>query len=379
VTLYSAASLTPEQRLKLGAGDEGSAVATTTVPQQPLLFASVVAAAKPSPALQVAQRLGLTPEAERLATERLALLQPLLDWTGDPQSRFRFSQLTLQSGQSVTTSSMLAQYIVETNRSKHKLSVSTLWNWKRRYETQGLAGLARNLRADKGQSRFFAQNPAAAKLVASTYLRPYATADSAYNALIREAALLNLSLDELPSYSTVRRFLESIPAPVAVLAREGERQYKERMSQYLSRSYEDIAPGQIYVSDHMIHDVIIRNDCFVGVADGAPMRLRFTCIMDMRSRKIVGYSWTPEGNSRSIGTALRMALGRYGACEIFYCDNGKDYQKVAKGAHLATRTAVSEWIDEEMRALDRIGLLRRAGIVVQHCLPYHPQAKNIER
>jgi putative transposase len=186
---------------------------------------------------------------------------------------------------------------------------------------------------------------------------------------------------ELPRYETVRAWLDSaeLPMPMKVLAREGERRHNESCAPYLRRGYTDVAPNQIWVSDHMIHDVWVRNDCFAGIDEDAPMRLRLTCLLDMRSRKVPGYCWTPEGSSRSIATALRIAISRFGAPASFYVDNGKDYQRVARGADPTwKRTSTNSQYLEDVEWVKR-GILYRLGIDVQHCIKYHPQSKHIER
>lgn len=335
--------------------------------------------AAPAPLLDAAAkqplRVALTPAAERKAAERLAILQPLIDFVDDATCRARLSQLRLNDGRAVTTAELMAVYLAE----QHGVSAPTLWRWKGQYTRGGFHALAPEIRSDKGSSRWFKRFPAAAQVVASAYLKPFQTAATAYESLVRSRDLLGLTESDLPSYETVRRYLESLPKPAVVLAREGERAHNERMAMYLTRGYEDLRPNQIWVSDHMIHDVEVRNDCFTGLPQNAPLRLRLTCLIDMRSRKVVGFSWTPEGSSRSITTALRGAVERFGAPDIFYCDNGKDFQKVANGAEMVTSGTSEAWFREDLAALDRSGVLRRLGVQVQFCQKYHPQSKHIER
>lgn len=361
---YNSASLPVEFQAKLlpAPAPEPKAASIVEAP----LFASIT----PPPA--AAPRIVLSEKAETEAARRYTIIQPLLEYSASPEVRDRFRQLRLADGRPVTNASLLGIYIAET----HNVEDRTLRRWKKAYCEHGLAGLARGIRSDKGQSRFFARYPEAAQLVSSIYLRPYQSVATAYNSLLRDHHLLGIAQHELPSYETVRSFLESIPRPISVLAREGERAHSERMDLYLQRSYEDIAANQIWVSDHMIHDVEVRNDCFYGIDPNAPMRLRFTCLMDMRSRKIVGYSWTPEGSSRSITSALRFAVRMYGPAEVFYCDNGRDYQKTATGARVR---ATETWYREELATVEKEGIIARLGMSVQFCMKYHPQSKPIER
>ncbi len=370
---YAAASLPAEARAKL---DSQQTKRAETVPVAIADSLAPLFAGVDAPAAVQTQRIALSPESERQAGERLQMIQPLLDFICNPGSRLRFAQLRLTDGTPVSNSDRMATYLAETHSiNGKKISRATIWNWKKAYATGGFNALARGIRSDKGQSKFFSRYPEAAQLVASVYLKPYQTVSRAYDNLLRDHVLLNVPAHELPSYETVRTFLESLPKPITVLARQGERAYSERMTPYLQRGYEDVPANHIWVADHMIHDVEVRNDCFEGVPENAPMRLRFSAFIDMRTRKFVGYCWAPEGNSRVITTAVRRGIERFGPPAIVYCDNGKDYQKVARGA----RAAAKEWIEQEYTALERTGVLQRLDVAVQFCMPYHPQSKLIER
>jgi len=101
------------------------------------------------------------------------------------------------------------------------------------------------------------------------------------------------------------------------------------------------------------------------------MRLRFTGLQDMRSRKFLGYAWSQDGSSRSISTCLRHSLENYGTFRELYVDNGKDYQKIGKGAR------TSAWKLEEIPP-EAMGVVARLGASITYCLPYHGQAKLIE-
>jgi putative transposase len=369
---YAADSLPESARATLRKGVEPQP-ARTTVTSLALLA--------PSAPQNQKQRIALNPEAKAVAEARLAVIQPLLDYIDSPTCRPSFAPLQLADGTAITSSDLLARYLAETRICNGKqVSRATLWAWAKAYRQDGLFGLAPAIRSDKGQSRWFARNPRAAQLVAAVYLAPFASAQSAYDSLQRECSLLNLQPQELPSYSTVRAYLDTIPRPISVLAREGERAHSERMSLYVKRGYIDVAPNQIWVSDHAIHDVYTYNDIFPSEQEGRIMRLRLTMLLDMRSRKPVGYSWTPEGSSKSITSALRRAITAYGPCEQFYCDNGKDFQKVARGSAMAGLSDTDiQALDLELSEIERMGILARLGIPTQHCIKYHPQSKHIER
>jgi hypothetical protein len=247
----------------------------------------------------------------------------------------------------------------------------------------GLPALADRQRRDKDTSRFFEQYPKAKWLAAYLYLECRQSVQAAYEAIVRDPAAVEVPPEDLPSYDTVRRWLGSMPPALTVYAREGRKAYQERMSPYLTRGYTDVFANQVWVGDHMIHDVECANDCFADAEWGAPVRIRLSGMIDYRSRMFVGASWCWEGSSRAIAAVMRRGIAKYGPPEQIYVDNGKDYRKVAKGAlpgyMLESPLAPKDWWKQELDSIAATGFLARVGIAVTHCLPYHGQAKGIER
>ena len=84
----------------------------------------------PAPLLDVADkqpvRVVLTEAAERKAAERLAAIQPLLDFVSDATCRTRLSQLRLADGQPVSTAERMAVYLAE----QHGVIFFNVWGWK---------------------------------------------------------------------------------------------------------------------------------------------------------------------------------------------------------------------------------------------------------
>lgn len=287
-------------------------------------------------------------------------------------------QLLLPDGREVRNATMMCEYLAH----RHQLSTKTLRRWVKQFREGGLPALADKGRADRGRSRFFEQYPKAAVHAAYVSLVQRRSVQLTYEAIVRDREILDVPEQDLPCYDTVRNFLRQIPPAIETLARNGYRSYRERMAPYVSRGYVDVPANEIWVSDHMIHDVECQNDCFGEAPIGTPIRLRFTALIDFRSRMVVGASWCWEGSSRSITTALRHAVMQHGPAAVLYCDNGKDYLKVAKGALPAAarhHLEPDEWHRLELKQLEDLGVLARLGMAVQHCIVRHPQSKHIER
>lgn len=317
-----------------------------------------------------------SPEAQAQAEARLAVLQPLMEYSADPG---RFASLRLADGRAVTTRAAMVTYLAETNG----VSERTLHTWLARYRQGGFPALARAQRSDKRSSRFFTEHVKAAHLAAYLYLECRQSFRVVHEAIAEDREMLGVAEAALPSYETVRAFLSGLPPYLKAYAREGRRAYQERMSPYLRRGYDDVRANELWVSDHMIHDVEVMNDCFPEAEWGAPIRLRFTCLLDFRARYVVGASWCWEGSSRSIATALRHAVTNHGVAEGIYCDNGKDYKRVAKGAMPAyldeSPLARERWYETEIRNLADMGVFARLHMKVTHCIVRHPQSKHVER
>lgn len=322
------------------------------------------------------------PDAQAEAEHRLNAIGPLLDylqWKTPAEKQLWCAQNDLN----VKNSDDLARQIAV----REGCATSTVWRWIKNYRTSGFASLADRIRADKGQSRWFARHREAAFLAAYLYLNERQSVTFVCEQIERDAEQLGIEADNLPSRETVRVFLsQEISPAMKALAREGQREYRERMAPYIRRGFVDVWANQIWVGDHMIHDVEVSNDLFDDAPFGSPVRLRLSAMLDYRSRKLVGATWCWEGSSRAIAATMRRAILQFGPPEGIYVDNGKDYIKVAKGARrgceswlIESPLAPENWWQTEIDAIERTGFLARLGIAVTHCIPRHPQSKHVER
>lgn len=306
------------------------------------------------------------PEAQAQAEQRLAAIMPLLEYAqlSTPVERMAWCS---QRSLIVKNTDDLASQIA----ASQGCTRSSIWRWVKNYRTDGFAALADRIRSDKGVSRWSLQSDQheeLANLACFAVLQENLSVKMAWEIVKCRAHQFGL---EPPSYETVRQIIEHVPGPVKTLALEGRRKYDEVFAEYLERAFVDLYANEVWVSDHMIHDVLVQNDLF-DQKEREHMRLRFTGLLCMRTRRFVAYAWSQEGSSRSIVTCLRHALFCFGPPRQFYCDNGKDYQKVGRGA----RGGV--WHLEEIPS-EALGVIARLDIAMKYCQPFHPQAKLIER
>lgn len=369
---YSAISLPAEFQIKLAKQGVQPSSETAIVPVATGLLQSAGSVLDKA-AVEKARHI-VTEEQQKQAEQRYKVISPLVEYAKG--AKLQRALILNSGGKPFANSDELAKSIAV----EHGTSRATIWRWYGRYKTLGLPGLPAEVRSDKGKSHWMERHPDAKAIIATEFLQSGQSKQAAYEALGRWWKTKNGPEAALPHYETVRAWLESsdMPAALKVLAREGEQKHNERMMPYLRRAYTDIGANQMWVSDHMIHDMIVRNDCFDGVPADAQMRLRLTMWLDMRSRKAVGYSWTPEGSSRSIVSAYRMGALRYGSPLKVYTDNGRDYIKSTKNGAKFERGPANEQFLQDAAWLEQ-GALVRIGVAVQHCMKYHPQSKHIER
>jgi len=374
-TRYSAASLTPGERAKLASTEEehlNKRPAGTPLSLTPL-FAGT--SNMPAGAGQLV-RVAMTPEQELEAAKKLEVLQPLIDYVSYPTTRDRFAQLRLKDGRNVTTSELMSCYLSET----HGIHRATIWRWKQAFDKDGRFGLVRKVREGKGKSSWAAENRELADIAASVYIgtpdSPSQSKTVAWEMACKRAK--SLGVPE-PSYHTIRRFLDNpqeVSPSMRVMGREGRKRYDAQFAPYIKRGYTEPA-NHMWISDHAIVDTLVQNDLF-GARDLRHMRLRMTTLLDHRARYVVGVAFCEEGSSNSIKRALLRALTRYGIPQGFYCDNGKDYRKIAGGAERHELEALGKLHQASWSDLNS-SVMKRLGVPVTFCQPYHPQSKHIER
>lgn len=250
------------------------------------------------------------------------------------------------------------------------LSVKTLYRLDKRLReaggdfralSDGRGGWKRN-RTTKWKKRNLSAEAQAALL--RCYLSPakpqVALAIRAARVLLEKAGIREESSD-----STFRRWLKDYARRnqhVIVLAREGEKAYRDRVGPYITRDLSCLEVGQVLVADgHTLNFTSRHPDT------GRPTRLKLILFFDWASRMPVGWQIMPEENMVAIHAALRMAILTLGKIpQAVYLDNGRAFK-----AKLFTETA------PDFDVLT--GLYGRLGIGVQFATPYNARAKVVER
>jgi hypothetical protein len=255
--------------------------------------------------------------------------------------------------------------------------VRTLENALRAYQHEGAAALVPGRpevqRADDGRVCHISEELRAAILRERVVHR-----DSTVAQIYRHLQA-QFPDDQLPSLSTVRRFIDrEVPHAVQTLAKHGKKRL-DAEAPPINRDYSTLDVGQVLCGDHHQFDVLVIND----EDDGKLDRPWITAWLDLRSRGLQGWhlSWQP--NSQTISFAFSHAVmpkaapvfeHLCGLPEAVYQDNGKDYDaKRLTGQTKAQRRAR----EIDTRLAD--GLFPQWKIQVLHALPYNARAKAVER
>ena len=227
------------------------------------------------------------------------------------------------------------------------ISERTLQRWLRCYREEGLTGLGRLPRSDRGKARMPDHLVSLVRELATKRPRP------PISAIHRKVAALAVAEERrAPSYSTVARIAGSVPeSRIAVVTDPAA--YRDHHE--LVHRREASASNEMWQADHTVLDILVLDGA------GEPIRPWLSVVLDDHSRAIAGYFISLDAPSAlNTALALRHAIWRKadpqwivsGIPEQLYVDNGADF--------------VSEHVEQACMALK---------IRLTHSLPGRPRGR----
>lgn len=162
----------------------------------------------------------------------------------------------------------------------------------------------------------------------------------------------NHGVNEPITYTKVRRLIGKLGNVERYRGREGSLTLKARMA-YVTRSTADLLPTCVYTSDGQTFDAEVAHPLH-----GRPFRPEVTPVVDVATRKCVGFSVGLAENAVGVIDALRFACEQNGVPAIFYVDRGSGFK--------------NNRLDDRLT-----GLMGRLGITKYHSLPQNSQARGI--
>lgn len=216
------------------------------------------------------------------------------------------------------------------------LSERTVKRWLSDYRNHGEASLAPGRRAaDMGI-------PAWAPDFLCHYQRPTKpSVESAYAEYAAKHA-------DRPSIHQVRRFLAKLSPEAREQGRMSPQELKA-LQPFKRRETKNLMPGDVYTADGHKFDAEVLNP-----RTGKPYRPETTTVLDVATRRALGYSITEAESTIGVLDALRDAVTRGGMFAVFYVDNGSGF----------ANDTVREVVD-------------RLGGTMTHALPYNSQARGL--
>lgn len=203
-------------------------------------------------------------------------------------------------------------------------SVKTLRRWIAAFQEQGLVGLARQRRNDKGERRSI--SPDLKSRIEAYFLENGARSMATVHRMACEYA--KKQGDKEPSPTVVREICRALPKGIVCMAREGEKAWRNKFEPI--NRHESHEPNERWQMDHCKLDILVI-DLQSGEVLGRPW---LTVALDTYSRAVMGYHLSLyEPNSMSVCLALRQAIWKKPIAEWPMCgipkqlhlDQGKDF------------------------------------------------------
>lgn len=162
-----------------------------------------------------------------------------------------------------------------------------------------------------------------------------------------------LPADQLPNYHQASRFLTQRMGKVDVMrGRMGPRELK-KIRPFVRRSTDSLWATDIYTADGHTFDAEVAHP-----RHGRPFRPEVTGIVDVKTRRLVGWSCDLAESRWAVLDAIRAACCNFGIPAVFYVDNGSGYKN-------------------DMLSSEAVGLMARMGTEIRHSIAYNSQARGI--
>jgi putative transposase len=198
-------------------------------------------------------------------------------------------------------------------------SERTLQRWLRRYRVEGLSGLGRSPRSDRGRAHMPDHLIAFVRELTMKRPRP------PIRAIHRKVAALAIAKGrQSPSYSSVARIAGSVPES-RIAAKNNPAAYRGHHE--LVHRREASVSNEMWQADHTVLDILVLDN------EGKPVSPWLSVVLDDNSRAIAGYFISLNAPSAlNTALALRHAIWRKadpewivsGIPEQLYVDNGAD-------------------------------------------------------
>lgn len=157
----------------------------------------------------------------------------------------------------------------------------------------------------------------------------------------------------MPGYHQANRFLKKLGAVERQRGRMGSRELKT-LRPFVRRDTAHLMPGDYYTGDGHTFDAEVAHP-----DHGRPFRPEMTSILDIATKKSVGWSAGLAESTWTVMDAQRHAFETHGICAGWYVDRGSGFRNAMQSDEVA-------------------GFAARVGFQIHHSLPYNSQARGVE-
>ncbi len=287
---------------------------------------------------------------KRTAEARVALLQEI-DRIAEIVGREKAIQKVVIMAQDGTLPDHLTQLVPIANArsgadGKRTLSRRTIYEWLKAYQPGNAHAV--NALAPKDQHAVTTVPAWATDLLAQ-----YQTPQKPSLAWAVERIAAKHGIDQENLYHRARRFLQKVGNVELQAGRMGSRDIKN-IKPFVRRDTAMLWPSDIYTADGHTFDAEIAHP-----AHGKPFRPEITTVVDVATRRFVGWSIDLAESGLAVLDALRHACETGGIPTTFYVDNGSGYKNA-------------------LMSQPGVGMSARLGFQMSHSIAYNSQARGIE-
>lgn len=319
-----------------------AAVMSTSVPSVVTAGASV-----PSPVMTVATQAGALKDWQRRTAEARAALLREVERIAAIVGREKAITKVVIMAQDGTLPEHLAQLLPVANarsgrEGKRTLSRSTMYDWFAAFKSESVNALAPKDQHARLRVPDWAQD------LLVEYMRPQKPSRS----WAVEQIAVKHGLDKESLYHRARRFLAKMGNVEQQAGRMGSRDIKN-IKPFVRRDSSMLWPGELYTADGHTFDSEVAHP-----VHGKAFRPEITAVVDVATRKMVGWSVDLAESGLAVLDALRYACEVGGIPALFYVDNGSGYKNA-------------------LMSQPGVGMESRLGFTMTHSIAYNSQARGI--